>query len=524
MNSLMIPPEVVYAGLAGTLLSLLVATACNRWSLRVFFLLALRLAIGWHFLFEGLYKIQSIEMGPTDTNRPFTSEPYFRAAPGPIGEYMRRKFDDPATVIAEKVKPPKEFTPETFAKLPLAEQAAACPTIVAKEIDDLEATAAKFIKSDAEKQLASADPDEAKALAAIATAEDKALKEAKTDDEKAKVKAKSDDERKKVKEQAEATRQAAKKTVESFEAAAKTLATTAKASYARWVYGVDGRNTKVKFITGDVSLTAPQRLAHIEWLRNELKTAQEKLGKELGNGNGIESKRAAEIRTDLIAAETDLARDANSFLADLKKELNGGKTVEDSSVKFKLTRRTIDYLKNRANVPEDVLAKLDPLKDKELSKDDFTKELSKVLSEEEAREYEEPILKQARLAPLTPGQQMDRITMWFLVAVGACLMAGLFTRLACLLGAGFLVVTYLAHPAFPWFPIPPNTEGNPVFINKNIIECLALLSLMCMPTGRWLGLDAIVLRPFCRYRGECPARTPVATAPPAGSRRQTGSN
>ena len=27
--------------------------------------------------------------------------------------------------------------------------------------------------------------------------------------------------------------------------------------------------------------------------------------------------------------------------------------------------------------------------------------------------------------------------MWFLVAVGACLMAGLFTRLACLLGAGF---------------------------------------------------------------------------------------
>jgi hypothetical protein len=35
-----------------------------------------------------------------------------------------------------------------------------------------------------------------------------------------------------------------------------------------------------------------------------------------------------------------------------------------------------------------------------------------------------------------------------------------------------------------------------------VIECIALLALACMPTGRWLGLDAIVLRPFRRYRGE----------------------
>ena len=71
--------------------------------------------------------------------------------------------------------------------------------------------------------------------------------------------------------------------------------------------------------------------------------------------------------------------------------------------------------------------------------------------------------------------------MWFLVAVGACLMAGLFTRLACVLGAGFLVMTYLTYPPFPWYPLPPNTEGNPVFINKNVIERLALLALASMP-------------------------------------------
>ena len=74
------------------------------------------------------------------------------------------------------------------------------------------------------------------------------------------------------------------------------------------------------------------------------------------------------------------------------------------------------------------------------------------------------------------------------------LLAGLFTRLACLLGAGFLVTTYLLHPPFPWFPLPPGTEGNPVFVNKNVIEFLALMVLVCYPTGRWLGLDALISR------------------------------
>jgi uncharacterized membrane protein YphA (DoxX/SURF4 family) len=93
---------------------------------------------------------------------------------------------------------------------------------------------------------------------------------------------------------------------------------------------------------------------------------------------------------------------------------------------------------------------------------------------------------------------MDSVTMWFLVAVGAGLMAGLFTRLACLLGAGFLVMTYLTYPPFPWYPLPPMTEGHPVFINKNVIECLALLALASMPTGRWMGLDALFCRMFRR--------------------------
>ena len=60
--------------------------------------------------------------------------------------------------------------------------------------------------------------------------------------------------------------------------------------------------------------------------------------------------------------------------------------------------------------------------------------------------------------------------------------------------AGFLVLTYLSHPTVPWYPLPPGTEGNPLFINKNLIECLALLTVAVHPTGRWLGLDAIWTR------------------------------
>lgn len=406
LANLPIPIEVLYAGLGGTVLALIVATIQNNWSIRVFFLLALRLSIGWHFLFEGLYKVNTHLVGPTETNRPFSSEPYFRNAPGPVAAYMRKQFTDPNEVIADRVKPANAVSAEAFAKLKVEEQAAACPASVAKLLDDIEAKAQEAVKTEAAKELAKADADEAKAL-----------KDAKTDDEKGKGK-----------KSAEEARDVARKKNESAAEIAKARITAAKAAYARWVYGVDGQITKVKRITGDVMLTAPQRLAHLDSLRGAVKAADDQRAAGLGNGAGIEQKRAAELRTDLITGESDLARDADAFVAELKKELNGGQAPEEAA------------------------------------------------------------------KPQSRGQLMDKVTMWFLVAIGTCLMAGLFTRLACLLGAGFLVMTYLAYPPFPWYPIPPNTEGNPIFVNKNVIECLALLALASMPTGRWMGLDALIAR------------------------------
>lgn len=410
MNS-PIPLGVIYAGLAGTLLALIVATAQQKWSPKVFFLLALRLAIGWHFMFEGFHKIHSTYTGPTETNRPFTSEPYFKVAPGPIGEKMRKNFGDPAAVIDAKVKAPKDTKPETFAKLSEADQAAACPAAVAAEFDSpaIAESAEVAVRKEAVKDREAAE-----------AAEKKALEAAKTDDDKAKIKANADE-----------ARAAAQKKEADAKAIAAQRITAAKASYARWVYGVDGRETKIKVITGAVFLTAPQRLEHIGWLRSQAKEVEERQAAGLGNGYGMESKRGSEARMDYVAGETELAKDAEAFVLELQKSIGDN------------------------------------------------------------------VAPEAAPAAKSLGQKLDQFTMWFLVVTGGLIMAGFLTRIACFLAAGFLVMTYLAHPAFPWYPLPPNTEGNPVFINKNIIECLALLALACMPTGRWLGIDAIVARIFC---------------------------
>jgi uncharacterized membrane protein YphA (DoxX/SURF4 family) len=423
MNS-PIPLAVLYAGLAGTLLALIVATAQQKWSPKVFFLLALRLAIGWHFMFEGFHKIHSTHTGPTETNRPFTSEPYFKVAPGPIGEKMRKNFGDPAAVIDAKVKAPQNIKPEAFAKLSEADQAAACPAAVAAEFDG---------PAFAEKAEVAVRAEAAKDREAAESAEKKALEAAKTDEDRAKIKANAD----------EARAAAQKKDAEAKAIAAKRIV-EAKAAYARWVYGVDGRETKIKVITGAVFLTAPQRLEHIDWLRSQVTDVQNRTAAGLGNGYGMESKRGSEVRMDYLAGETELAKDAEAFVLELQKSIGDNVAPEAAPV------RTI-------------------------------------------------------------GQKLDTFTMWFLVVTGACLMGGVLTRFFCVMGAGFLVMTYLSHPAFPWYPLPPNTEGNPVFINKNIIECLALLALACLPTGRWLGIDALLYRVCCGREATEPttAATPV---------------
>ena len=85
---------------------------------------------------------------------------------------------------------------------------------------------------------------------------------------------------------------------------------------------------------------------------------------------------------------------------------------------------------------------------------------------------------------------MDLAVMLGLSAIGLCMMLGFCTRLACLGGAAFLVnVILTTFPVPGVYPEIPSMVGNFMFVSKDVVELLALLVLVCVPSGRWGGLD-----------------------------------
>jgi uncharacterized membrane protein YphA (DoxX/SURF4 family) len=102
--------------------------------------------------------------------------------------------------------------------------------------------------------------------------------------------------------------------------------------------------------------------------------------------------------------------------------------------------------------------------------------------------------------PMTEIQKADKITAYGLTLCGLALMLGLFTPIAALASAGFLMLFYLSMPPWPGLPVPPNAEGHYVFVNKNLIEFFACLVLASTPNGLWLGLDALLFGWIDRLR------------------------
>jgi uncharacterized membrane protein YphA (DoxX/SURF4 family) len=79
--------------------------------------------------------------------------------------------------------------------------------------------------------------------------------------------------------------------------------------------------------------------------------------------------------------------------------------------------------------------------------------------------------------------KIDSLVIWGLIAVGACLIVGLFTRLAALAGAVFLLSIILTQP--PWVSGTVDTYNQ-------VVEMLALLALATTTVGRWAGLDYFI--------------------------------
>lgn len=124
----------------------------------------------------------------------------------------------------------------------------------------------------------------------------------------------------------------------------------------------------------------------------------------------------------------------------------------------------------------------------------FNSELQKLLTNEQKSVVLPPIQKKMGFI-----HWINLMTIFGITAIGAGLFLGLFTRIACLGGIGFLAMTYFTIPPFPWLPVPPLNEGNYVFVNKNLVEMFAMIVLATTNSGRWFGLDAILanLLPNC---------------------------
>jgi uncharacterized membrane protein YphA (DoxX/SURF4 family) len=342
----------------------------------IVFLVLLRLAIGWHFLFEGLQKVRSTAVGPTATSRPFSSAGYFREAPGPAGTLYRWGLGDPDDEALGRLTvqpiPPDEDSTSYKPRL-------RTPPLLRKQWHDYVDRFIRHYGLD-ERQRKAAEGK-------LAQAED---------------------------------------------------------SVVAWL--TDPRSTREvtkKYPSGEFKRqeTLPERIADYRARVEEVRDLQK--SKLPAFGKDVEGARLRLVKAEAARMRADLLKDLGTQTAALEKALEDIPNADQ---------------KERGPVGPDGVSN--------------------------AQRY------------------LDWLTCWGLTAIGACLLAGLFTRLNCVLAAGFLLVTYLAIPALPWLPAPLQSEGNYLFVNKNVVEMLALCVLATTASGRWFGLDAILYGIWSALRGK----------------------
>lgn len=88
------------------------------------------------------------------------------------------------------------------------------------------------------------------------------------------------------------------------------------------------------------------------------------------------------------------------------------------------------------------------------------------------------------------------MTDWIVIAgtilAGATLLLGFWDRWGAILGMFFLAMFWLANPPLIATGLGLPTEGNYLFIDKNVVEFFALLLTAIYPTGKILGLSHLL--------------------------------
>ena len=89
---------------------------------------------------------------------------------------------------------------------------------------------------------------------------------------------------------------------------------------------------------------------------------------------------------------------------------------------------------------------------------------------------------------------VDFLNTWGLIAIGAGLIVGLFTRIAAISGVILLFMYYFNNPPLIGLEYLIPSEGNYLIVNKTLIEAVTLLVLVFFPTGKFIGLDVFIDR------------------------------
>lgn len=90
------------------------------------------------------------------------------------------------------------------------------------------------------------------------------------------------------------------------------------------------------------------------------------------------------------------------------------------------------------------------------------------------------------------------LNVYGLMLIGLGLILGCLSRYASIAGVVVLLIYYLSHAPFIGAEYMLPTEGSYLWIDKNIIEILALMVLIYFPTSHIIGLDVYIRKIFKR--------------------------
>ena len=86
------------------------------------------------------------------------------------------------------------------------------------------------------------------------------------------------------------------------------------------------------------------------------------------------------------------------------------------------------------------------------------------------------------------------VNSWGLAIIGLALVLGLFTRAALLVGMLFLALYFLSHPPLISVDYALPSEGNYLWVNKTLIELIAMGVLLAFPVSHIVGLDRLIAK------------------------------